>query len=105
MENLFYSESEKTAFWIAGYCADLNTDSVMQKIKSLKGNAKKFANVIGKHVDLVSTYEVHKSSRYKSMRVFYATGVAESPKSAFQIGGLCSDGTPSDWTMTKWIHD
>lgn len=105
MENLFYSESEKTVFWIAGYCADLCTDNVIQKIESLAENAKTFADAVAQSIDNIYTYEIHKSRRYKNMRVFYAKNVAEIPVAAFRIGGFLSDGTPSDWTMSKWIHD
>jgi len=105
MDNIFYSREEKTAFWVAGYCRDLNTDLAQQKVYDMLKNAKKFAKWAGVDVGTVKTYEITQSRRYKHMRMFYADGINEAPKGAFCIGGQREDGSVSDWTMTKWIHD
>jgi hypothetical protein len=95
MEKLFYSTKESIAFYIAGY---VNTNNVNNMIRMLKDGKKTFITACNDKTiseDSVQSYEILKSSRYKSMRVFYALDVANPPKDAFQLG--------KDWTMDSWI--
>lgn len=106
MKDLFYSQDEKIVFWVAGYCRDLNTDSIVEKVKDLQEMGQKLADVLGVKLDKIRTYEVHKSRRYLNMRVFYANEISQNiPENAFKIGGIRDDGSVSDWTMSKWVHD
>ena len=100
-KNLMYTEKDNTIFWVAGYCKDLNTSNVNQKIDSLKENAKRFADHCGIDVSDVNTYEIRNSRRYKNMRVFYSQKfpMEDVPSDAF----IYEDG--NGWTMEKVLHD
>ena len=94
--DLFYSESEKKLFWIAGYTD--NTCGVDAHINMLTAKRDMFLDMCGlpKDTKIFSDY-ITKSRRYKSMRYFWANDVSEAPEEAFKLG--------SDWTMYKWIED
>ena len=98
MKNLFYSPSEKIAFWVAGYCEDLNTDNVVSKTRSLLENGQSFAAHLGIELKSVNTYEILKSQRYRNMRLFYANGVDSAPDGSFVITN------ENGWTMSEWVH-
>lgn len=100
MEDLFYSELEKTYFWVAGYCLDLNTSNVVEKTKSLLDNAKIFAFTVSAPIESVKTFEIFESRSYKNMRVFYIENQNEEdlPKRVFRLRAS------NNWTMQKWIQ-
>lgn len=88
MRDLFYSKEENVLFWIAGYCKDLNTDSVSEKIASLKSDASTLADVAKVDIGSVMTYEIAKSSRYRNMRCFYLNNFTGSvPEDAYELTG------------------
>ena len=96
MQNLFYTPLDKRLFWIAGYTADGNTNSVAQMCESLQDNAKKFAAVAGCDWEEVQTHYNDRPPRYQYMRIFFIT--TETPhKDAF----ICN--AENGWTMDKWI--
>jgi len=97
MESLFYSESEKIAFYVAGYTD--NSLLVEDIISMLNKHTKKFSEKVGVDSKTVKTDYITSSRRYKSMRVFYAENVTEKPEGAFVIT------SENDWTMHKWLHD
>lgn len=96
MENLkthlFYSPTEKFAFYVAGYTD--NSENVSEITDMLISKAGKFSEAVCVSPEEVKTFFVSKSLRYKQMRVFYAS-TEKAPKDAFDIG--------EDWTMSKWI--
>lgn len=55
MEDLFYSKDENIVFWVAGYCRDLNTDVLVDKISDLKQMGQEFADVLNIDLDKVRT--------------------------------------------------
>lgn len=96
MKDLFYSESEKLCFYVAGY-----TDSsfnVNETVKMLNTEAKKFATGIKVPKKEVRTNYITSSSRYKYMRVFFAK-CKKAPKDAFLLD------KKSGWTMDKWLKN
>lgn len=92
MKNLFYSKSEKIAFWVSNYgCSSSKVSEVVEWLKEKGGLA---ANAFGVELDAVRWYEITVSRRYKNMHVFYAeTDVV--PENAFELG--------EEWTMEKWL--
>lgn len=99
MENLFYSENEKLAFWVSGY--DISSYNCSEIIKYLQSTTLEAVNILDiptKNVKGISTYVIRESRRYKHMRVFYVT-TEVCPKDAFVI----TNG--DDWTMHKWLTD
>ena len=118
MENLFYSEKEKIAFYITpGYWCD-NTDNVSEFIKLLEKERLKFAKMIKMaRLDSIKSHKIDVSRRYKEMRVFYVE-MDERPEGAFSIGfketeetkGLREIPDPLDsgrlkyqWTINEWL--
>jgi hypothetical protein len=93
MENLFYSEKEKLAFWIKGYGHDIG--NAISLANEIMDGANEFAKRINIDVKEVKCrLSITSSSRYKFMRVFYVP-TSIPPKGAFSISG--------DWNMDKWI--
>jgi hypothetical protein len=98
MHDLFYSETEKLAFWVAGYLDhDGEVSTVLNAIKEGEAKFKQLAN-LEDSVGPISTSYIAGSRRYKYMRVFYAS-VPYQPEGAFLITG------ENDWTMWKWLTD
>jgi hypothetical protein len=98
MKDLFYSNSEKKLFWIAGYNASDNSTSVKEIISVLKNNAEYFIrNCKLPSKALINTDYITNSSRYKNMRYFWVNDIENPPLDAFVLG--------SDWTMQKWINN
>jgi len=95
MEKLFYSIKEQIAFYITGYVDTTNVNAMIKVLQDEKKTFIEACNTKGVEEDTVQSYEIRESSRYKSMRVFYALNVPESPKEAFQLG--------ESWTMDAWI--
>lgn len=92
MKDLFYSNSEKILFQIAGYTQDHHLANVVEMTTDLI----KFANEVGCDISEVKTHFIEKSSRYKHMRVFYID--SDTPGlDAFELG--------DDWTMWKWLEN
>jgi len=96
MENLFYSENEKIAFYIAGYTD--NSLLVEDIISMLTKHTEKFSEKVCVDPKVVKTDYIVNSSRYKEMRVFYAE-VEKKPKDAFVLT------SKQGWTMHKWLHN
>ncbi len=104
MKELFYSETDQTLFWIPNYYPDSSIgSSVSEMVDMLTELSKKFKKLIdGMGYDttmiVVKTRFIDRSSRYKSMRVFYCE-LKEKPdcKGPFILG--------SDWSMWKWIEN
>ncbi len=96
MKNLFYSETEKIVFEIVGYSEMDNTDNVKTQMSVLTNNYNHFS----KKWDTkeINTKVITKSSRYKYMRVFYAT-LDKKPVDAFLIS------SENNWTMNKWLEN
>ncbi len=94
MKDLFYSISEKSLFWIAGYTD--NSCNVREIVSVLENNRRHFVSncKLPKNA-LVNTDYITSSSRYKSMRYFWINDIETPPKDAFVLG--------EDWTMHKWI--
>ncbi len=96
MKDLFFSESEKIAFWVAGY-----TDTsffVENIIKMLTEQTKIFSEKIGVEAETVKTDFITSSRSYKSMRVFYAENISTKPEGAFVIS------SKNGWTMQTWLQ-
>jgi len=90
---LFYSESEKRAFFIPDYYIDSNSNVVAFTAILLK-ESENLAKITGGEMATIKSQYIETSSRYKHMRVFYID-VAQAPQNAMIL-----DGT---WTMYKWI--
>lgn len=93
-KNLYYSPSEKTVFWIAGYCDNIN---VGKQIKMLEKCRSEFAQMISNiiRIDNMMSKEILHSDTYKHMRVFWMKWDT-APNGAMEIG--------DDWTMDKWVQ-
>lgn len=87
MKNLFYSQSDKKLFYIAGYLDN--------SLKSLNQTALEFSKVAKCNVNDVQTITIQNSRRYKYMQMFYVTK-KETVQGAFELDG--------DWSMWKWIE-
>jgi hypothetical protein len=96
MQNLFYSENEKLAFWVSGY--DISSNNVQEIMQYLIKTSAKACDLLNISVFKLETIIVSESRRYKYMRVFYAK-VNKMPDNAFII----SD--ENGWTMHKWLSD
>jgi len=83
MTDLFYSESTKTLFWVAGYTKDSNTSTVAEITQSLTENAQKFADIAQCRFGQVKTHFNQLPPRYQYMRVFYVD-TDFVPKNAFR---------------------
>ncbi len=92
--NLHYTPNDKMLFWVAGYTADGNTDSVTEIVRSLTGNAQAFAAFVGCEPDQVKTFYNTQPPRYQYMRVFYIQTETPHPD-AFVWNG--------EWTINKVI--
>lgn len=90
MKDLFYSPTEKTLFWIAGYTD--NSNHVKDIVSMLNNNYNYFFKLCNN--PQIRTDIINNSIRYKYCRYFWAT-VEKPPEEAFEIG--------EDWTMDKWI--
>jgi len=98
MKDLFYSQTEKRLFWIAGYTD--NSYNVKEIISVLQNNTNflltqtKFPKNTIVYTDYITS-----SRRYKSMRYFWINDVEaeKAPKEAFLLN--------DDWTMYKWIEN
>ena len=93
--DLFYSVEEKTLFYVAGYTD--NSNKISEIRKTMDNGEKIIRNLVGSKTLEVNTRYIDKSSRYKYMRVFYAT-TNVVPKDAFVLDGV-------DWTMMKWLNN
>ena len=91
-DDLFYSLKEKKMFYIAGYVD--NSSKIYENIKVLEEGENNVKKLIGTDKCEVSTRYIEKSSRYKSMRVFYADTTI-IPPNAFVLG--------KDWDMWNWL--
>ncbi len=98
MKDLFYSVSEGLLFYVAGYADSTN---VMTQISMLQNNYNHMKRISGGETQ-ISSEEILKSSRYKSMRVFWCKTTV-IPQDAFVIGDKPND--PNNWTMWKWINN
>jgi hypothetical protein len=96
MKNLYFSPSENIIFWITGCTAD-DTGVAIDKARFLVEYAKEFANATVVPLDMVFTFYITNSPRYRKMRVFWAEVEAGFiiPEGTFTIG--------RDSTMNKWI--
>lgn len=92
--NLYYTPKDQMLFWVAGYTADNNTDSIPEIIQSLTENAQAFADHVGCDFKHVKTLYNNHPPRYQYMRVFYIKTDTPHPD-AFVWNG---DG---EWTMGK----
>ncbi len=97
MENLYYSETEKIIFSVGGSYSEMDsTDNVKTQICVLQNNYNHFSKLF--KTKEINTRYITKSSRYKYMRVYYATmESADVPAGTFMLG--------KDWTMDKWISN
>lgn len=110
MENLFYSYTEKTLFWVAGYTD--NSNKIDEIVKMLEEKKQEFIKAGGEGD--ICTYSIEQSRRYKLMRVFYCT-TDKIPENAFILGKPKTEeeweklGIPEHhrdpWTMNKWLHN
>lgn len=96
VKNLFYTKSDKTLFWIAGFTQDDNESKVHLKIEHLRKAAEEFAEVAKCPFDSVNTYFITNDwSPYKYMRVFFVE-TDYIPKKCHVIDEL-------EWNMFKWL--
>lgn len=104
LTDLFYSKSERILFYVAGYTDAGNNDQNVESLrKVLKEGVLALERVMSKigMVDTreIKTFYVEKSSKYKTMRVFYVeTDII--PENAFILGD-----SGDDWTMKKWVSN
>lgn len=93
--DLFYSETEKILFWVAGYTD--NSVYVNTIIETLKNNREHFKRLGA--IGTVKTDVITDSRRYKSMRVFWCEDIEEQdcPETAFHLS------VENEWTMWKWL--
>ena len=94
MENLFYSENEKLAFWVSGY--DISSNNVQEIMQHFITKSAKACDLLNVSAFKLETIVISESRRYKYMRVFYAK-VNKKPDNAFNIT------LRNEWTMDKWL--
>ena len=114
-EQLFYSATEKVAFYIPKYYVD-ETAMLDTIIKNLQSEKRKFIKMLGgkKPKETIYSDIIQTSRRYKHMR-YFSVKVNKCPKGAFVIGGneesiqkqisMGYTREQATWTMHKWIHD
>lgn len=99
MKDLFYSESEKRIFFIAGYTD--NSYNVREIIGVLENNRKFLLKHIGlpEKSTIVNTGYITTSKRYKSMRYFWIDNIEkdEVPEDAFWLN--------NEWKMHEWLEN
>ncbi len=115
MKDLFYTETDKTLFWVSGYDVAQNDATVIKFTKSILSDAKKFAKVAGCELSKVKSTVVEKSRRYKYMRVFYvdAEFTKESAPSGCYFIAIKTEADRHtahsleqlQWNMWKWLTD
>lgn len=91
-DDLFYSLKEKKMFYVAGYVD--NSDKITETLKVLKEGETNIKKLIGSDKCEISSRYIERSSRYKSMRVFYVD-TRIIPPNAFALN--------NDWDMWKWL--
>lgn len=97
LKDIFYVESEKRIFWVAGYQDNsYNANSIIDMLENCLSKLRKYLSIDKKKI--IFTEYISKSSRYKSMRVFWIDEI-ECPTNVeiFKLG--------NDWTMQKWIEN
>lgn len=87
MKGLYYAKVEKRLFYIAGYLSN--------KLSDINKQAELFAKMAKCSIDVVNTFEVQNSRRYKYMQVFYVDNV-ETVDGAFNLDEF--------WGMYSWIQ-
>ena len=97
MKDLFYSQSENIAFYVAGYTD--NSVLVKEIISMLDRHVKIFSEKVGVEPDSIKTIFITSSRKYKHMRVFYAENIPTAPEDAFVISA------EREWTMHKWLEN
>jgi hypothetical protein len=99
-KELFYSESDKKLFYIAGYGE--STDNIHSIISTLENLSNHFKMITGVKTNVINTLIVRKSRRYKEMRVIYCDideTCEKIPDAAFRLT------KENDWDMYKWLED
>ncbi len=94
LENLFYSPSEKIAFFIPPHYYGAK---VKELVETMQNHANELAEIAGKSPDDVSIIDVLQSSRYKNMKVFYIKDCETAPEQAYVIN--------ESWTMVSWYSN
>ena len=94
MRDLFYFRKEKILALVIGYTNE--SLNVCEFKDALLREANKFAEIAQVAIEHVSSDIINTSRRYKNMRVFWAEGIVNPPKEAFDC---------KDWTMWKWLED
>lgn len=96
MKDLYYFEDHSQLCWVAGYTPDGNTMNLQIKVESLLKYGQEFAKMAGVPLENVNTKFIQKSSKYKYMRVFYAT-VTTPPEGAFVVN--------NGWNIWDWLEN
>jgi hypothetical protein len=94
---LFYSETDKKLFYIAGY-ENSQFDAIRSIISTLENLYKHFVRITKVKNPVIKTFIVEESNRYKYMRVIYCDideAIDTIPADAFRVG--------KDWNMLTWI--
>ena len=94
MNNLFYSEKDKTAFWISGN--DFEFGKVTDIINYLESKTEKFTKTVKCKKEDVQTSVVVRSSQYENMRYFHAKTL-DIPKECSIIS--------KDYSMIDWLYN
>ena len=87
MKNLFYCQTEKRLFLIAGY----DSTNVPELVEEIQTRSVELAIVSGVQIQEICTYIIEDSRRYKGMRLYWCT--TEQYGDAFIVE-----------STTKWIR-
>lgn len=99
LRDCFYTDKDKTLFYVAGYIQADNTDNLEDIINSLTLYKDKFIKEFKlSNVDIKTRF-IEKACKYKYMRVFYVTDIEfdESWSNVYRIEEY-------DWTMNMWLR-
>lgn len=94
MQRLFYFEKTNTVAYIAGYD---NSEylPVTEHIKKLNDDLAKVSKLFNCEKELIHSFVIEESTRYKRMRVFHAKTM-EIPTDAFVV---------DNWNFLDWLRN
>ena len=92
-KKLFYSPSEKRAFWVSQCHIPDNIDDLISTLKQYKQEF--IAHLKNITIQSVYTTTISTSNEYRGHTVFWADNIETCPTDFFEIG--------HDWTMWKWL--
>jgi len=94
---LFYTEQDRTLFWIAGYTIDHGRVGTLVQV--LTALSQQFTDLTGVDFSEIETFVVNESNKYKHMRVLHATVTPQVARKNIE----CTVITHT--TMKKFLYD